>query len=263
MEVQDFVNFTIYNLTQEINDNQREALKDVLRKNATSLTEQQLEIQSQTQFSPIDQVYPLLNLMDRANLPSQDCQCLLRRKAVPGFKIPLIGYIQSAEFNLSERYNFNQKSRRAFQFLVPKIKFLLYHYFLSITNGSENSGELISYKGELRNCVFIMDNAIIHRSVLIEKTILKQIPHLFLAPYSPQMNPIEKLWFIIKLRLSKKRIRDLNSLLREIFITSQSIDAETCSKIVRFSYLWFSSALIEWPFLEKPYPGNYMFYFSP
>nr|CCQ48560.1 42 kDa transposase [Tetrahymena thermophila] len=90
--------------------------------------------------------------------------------------------------------------------------------------------ELIKYldqKGELRNCVFIMDNATIHSSALIEKTILKHIPHLFLAPYSPQMNPIEKLWFIIKSRLSKKRIRDLNSLLRAIFITAQSIDAQT------------------------------------
>ncbi|KAL4465718.1 hypothetical protein ABPG72_015119 [Tetrahymena utriculariae] len=126
--------------------------------------------------------------------------------------------------------------------------------------------ELIKHldqKGELRNSVFIMDNATIHNSILIEKTILKHIPHLFLAPYSPQMNPIEKLWFILKSRVSKKRIRDLNSLLRIIFTTAQSIDAETCSKIVRFSYLWFSPALTQSPFLEKPYPDSYTFSFEP
>ena len=55
-----------------------------------------------------------------------------------------------------------------------------------------------------RACAVIMDNASFHRKGALEKIIGKsrrRIRLMFLPPYSPDLNPIEKSWANLKRRL--------------------------------------------------------------
>lgn len=72
------------------------------------------------------------------------------------------------------------------------------------------------------NCLIVMDNASFHKS---EETreIIETNGHtlLFLPPYSPDLNPIENYWAIIKAKL-RKIIQNYNNLfdaLRAVFQT--------------------------------------------
>ncbi|CAD8188427.1 unnamed protein product [Paramecium pentaurelia] len=47
----------------------------------------------------------------------------------------------------------------------------------------------------IKNAVLVLDNSPIHKSKLVQK-LLTAKPYLFLPPYSPQLNPIEKIWNI-------------------------------------------------------------------
>ena len=52
-----------------------------------------------------------------------------------------------------------------------------------------------------RGCTIILDNASFHRKAMLEKIIKKsrrKIGLLFLPPYSPDLNPIEKSWANLK-----------------------------------------------------------------
>ena len=72
------------------------------------------------------------------------------------------------------------------------------------------------------NAVIVMDNARFHRKRVLE-TIIKETRHhlLFLPPYSPDLNPIEKVWANIKKRL-KEIAHNFNTL--EEAVTSVLFD---------------------------------------
>ena len=55
-----------------------------------------------------------------------------------------------------------------------------------------------------KNCIIVMDNASFHKSEET-RSIIKENGHqlLFLPPYSPDLNPIENYWAILKGKLKK------------------------------------------------------------
>ena len=58
--------------------------------------------------------------------------------------------------------------------------------------------------GAQRMIVVFMDNATIHRTLLVKKVLrLHNVHCLFNCPYSPQLNPIEAFYSLIK-----RRVRD-------------------------------------------------------
>lgn len=57
-----------------------------------------------------------------------------------------------------------------------------------------------------KNQVVIMDNAAIHKNAEVKKLIESAGCHLlYLPPYSPHLNPIEKYWAVMKKHIKKIR----------------------------------------------------------
>lgn len=85
------------------------------------------------------------------------------------------------------------------------------------------------------DCV-VMDNLGAHHVKGVEEAICSAgaIP-LYLPPYSPDLNPIEKLWSKIKAILRKWRARSTDTLQRAISVALSSVRPDDCRG-------WFTSA---------------------
>jgi len=79
--------------------------------------------------------------------------------------------------------------------------------------GSLESDKMLQWLQQLRpqlreNHVLILDNARPHHARKVREYLAEHpIRILFLPPYSPQMNPIEKLWAAIKQQWRQRRVR--------------------------------------------------------
>ena len=77
--------------------------------------------------------------------------------------------------------------------------------------------------------IVIMDNMRTHHSKEVKKVIKDlKINVVYLPPYSPDLNPIEKMWSKIKSILRKLKARDLNNLLEAIGYTFSKICVSDC-----------------------------------
>lgn len=57
---------------------------------------------------------------------------------------------------------------------------------------------------QFKNCYLVMDNASFHRNRDVRKLIeLRGYKCLYLPPYSPELNPIEQFWYILKSKIKK------------------------------------------------------------
>jgi len=92
--------------------------------------------------------------------------------------------------------------------------------------------------GGLRKRSFIVDNCRIHCSKTTKNEASSQgIDIIFQPPYSPELNPVEILWSILKVRF-KKRIQqnfyhdyDFNDLLRIVDEMMKEVDIETVRNV--------------------------------
>ena len=81
-----------------------------------------------------------------------------------------------------------------------------------------------------------MDNMRTHHSRTVKKVIEElKINVIFLPPYSPDFNPIEKMWSKIKSVLRKLKIRYLNLLSDALEYAFSCVTNSDC-------YSWFCSA---------------------
>ena len=89
-----------------------------------------------------------------------------------------------------------------------------------------------------KNDIVVMDNMRTHRSKEVKKVIEElKINVVYLPPYSPDFNPIEKMWSKIKSILRKLKARDLDTLPEAV--------AYAFSKICVFDCIgWFRSCNI-------------------
>ena len=86
-----------------------------------------------------------------------------------------------------------------------------------------------------RNAVIIMDNMRSHHTKLVTDLLEHSGFHyLYLPPYSPDLNPIEKLWSKIKAFLRKKKIRRIDDLPSAIGQAFETIAPSDC-------FGWFCS----------------------
>lgn len=80
--------------------------------------------------------------------------------------------------------------------------------------------------------ILILDNGAFHKmQTLIVPT---NIHLLFIPPYSPELNPAEKIWQYIKDKLSNKIFKTLEKLSEEISVTYQNLTDEIVHSIVGY-----------------------------
>jgi transposase len=66
--------------------------------------------------------------------------------------------------------------------------------------------QLFSIKNGIKNLVLVLDNASFHKAKKIVQLVKSYgFKLLFLSPYSPDLNPIEHQWWVLKFRLAKIR----------------------------------------------------------
>ena len=83
--------------------------------------------------------------------------------------------------------------------------------------------------------IVIMDNMRSHHTKAV-KDLLAQagVRYLYLPPYSPDLNPIEKMWAKIKAFLRKAKVRQLEKLLEAVNSAFKTICPADCSGWFRF-----------------------------
>lgn len=88
--------------------------------------------------------------------------------------------------------------------------------------------DLLPYLG--KEAVLIMDNMKTHHAKAV-KVLLKQrnVRYLYLPPYSPDLNPIEKLWSKVKASLRKSKARTPDELSPAIQEAFGHIEPSDCS----------------------------------
>lgn len=86
-----------------------------------------------------------------------------------------------------------------------------------------------------RDSVLVMDNMKSHHTKTITQLLERAgIRYLFLPPYSPDLNPIEKLWSKVKALLRKFKVRSLEILPNAIQNAFRTVSHSDC-------FAWFCS----------------------
>ncbi len=75
--------------------------------------------------------------------------------------------------------------------------------------------------------VIIMDNCRTHYAkVVTDRLEALSIKTLFLPPYSPELNPIEESWSVIKGKLKRKKARNISDYVDGLTEAKQVVDAK-------------------------------------
>ena len=81
-----------------------------------------------------------------------------------------------------------------------------------------------------RNSVLVMDNMKSHHAKAVKDLLDSSgIRYIYLPPYSPDLNPIEKLWSKVKAILRKFKARTLDTLPNAIHHAFQNVSSSDCS----------------------------------
>ncbi len=87
--------------------------------------------------------------------------------------------------------------------------------------------------------LIVLDNGAFHKTKSLK--IPSNICLLFLPPYSPELNPAEKMWAIIKRNFTNQLFKDLDQISEFISKTIKSISPEQIIKTCNFEYAFVSN----------------------
>jgi len=94
-----------------------------------------------------------------------------------------------------------------------------------------------------RPVTFFMDNASIRKSKLMKFYFMRGHSILFNAPYSPQLNPIELVFSLIKRKVREAHPEDLKNLINCIIEACKTINLVRTKNLIRHSLRFLKSAL--------------------
>lgn len=95
-----------------------------------------------------------------------------------------------------------------------------------------------------------MDNAPIHTSIEINKLIEsreRDYKCVYLPPYSPELNPIEQFWALIKARVKRQKLQDTETLEARIVDAVYNIPTKYLHNIALHSKNHFENCLNKKP----------------
>lgn len=91
--------------------------------------------------------------------------------------------------------------------------------------------------------IMVLDNGAFHKAKTLQ--VPKNIALLFLPPYSPELNPAEKMWARFKRAFTNKLFKTLDQLSEFIYQTTSRVDPKeiitTCSYKYVFNSFWTKS----------------------
>lgn len=83
--------------------------------------------------------------------------------------------------------------------------------------------------------IMVLDNGAFHKAKSLQ--IPENICLVFLPPYSPELNPAEKIWAKFKRDFSNRLFKTLDSLDKYVCELSRSLQKETVKNTCAFSYI--------------------------
>lgn len=87
---------------------------------------------------------------------------------------------------------------------------------------------------EMTNHYIVMDNAPIHGNKEIEEIIEERgYRSVYLPPYSPELNPIEQFWSVLKDKVKRSQFGDTEDLKTRISEASQQVPIEILKNIIK------------------------------
>lgn len=82
----------------------------------------------------------------------------------------------------------------------------------------------------------VLDNGAFHKSKSL--VIPPNIILIFLPPYSPELNPAEKVWWVVKRELVNKTFKTLEQLQEQLtIILNEKINIDSTKKLCSYEYL--------------------------
>lgn len=114
------------------------------------------------------------------------------------------------------------------------------HYLKFISDTLDIMDELLNMKG----FHIIMDNAAIHNHSLVDPLIIKRgYVLVYLPPYSPELNPIEMLWKVLKDKVRQSKRSNLETLTTRITEGCQDDPIEHLQNFIQHSVNAFPKCL--------------------
>lgn len=106
------------------------------------------------------------------------------------------------------------------------------HYLQFINDIMDIMDEFLEMKG----CSIVMDNASIHMPDMIDPVVLNRgyVP-VHLPPCSPELNLIEKFWSILKGKVKRTMLKDVETLTTRIIEASEAVPVEHIRNTIRHS----------------------------
>lgn len=112
-----------------------------------------------------------------------------------------------------------------FSLILPFVNTICMNIFLE---------QMSEYLGD-KTVILVMDQAAWHKGEML--TIPQNIKIIYLPPYSPELNPVERLWQYIKNHTIKNKIYDnLEMLEKTIYDFIKNLDIGTVKSICSLNY---------------------------
>jgi transposase len=97
---------------------------------------------------------------------------------------------------------------------------------------------------EMKGYYIVMDNAPIHTSQEISAMVADRgYRSVYLPPYSPELNPIEKFWTIVKNKVKRSQFNDTEDLITRISEACNSVPPKHLRAFVQHSVNVFEKCL--------------------
>lgn len=118
------------------------------------------------------------------------------------------------------------------------------HYLQFISDTMDIMDEF----SEMKDYFIIMDNAPIHVPEIIDPIIIQRgYTPVYLPPYSPELNLIEQFWSIIKTKVRRTKLSDIETLTARIVETSEAVPIVHLENIIQHSVNQFEKCQNKMP----------------